>query len=122
MNTTTIPINPNQVLSIRCIGDVHGESESFASLVNDARKQGIFVVQLGDLIDFGPDAPGCLRLMRSLIENQQGLFVRSNHDDRLFRHLSGRLLKPSRTLDNTLCQIAAAPDGSELNRPGNSGG
>lgn len=102
--------------TVRCVGDVHGEVESFAAVVADALERGIFVVQLGDLVDFGPDAPGCLRLMRRLIENQQGLFVRSNHDDRLFRALSGRLSPTSLRLDETLRQLAAAPDGVELTR------
>jgi hypothetical protein len=102
--------------TVRCIGDVHGEAEPFAAAVADARARGIFVVQLGDLVDFGPDAPGCLRLMRGLIENGRGCLVRGNHDDRLFRHLAGRSIKPSRTLDDTLRQLAAAPDGPELTR------
>lgn len=100
--------------TVRCIGDVHGEAELFTAVVNDDRERGVFVVQLGDMVDFGPDSPGCLRLMRGLIENQKGLFVRGNHDDRLFRHLSGRSTKTSRKLEETLRQFAAAPDGAEL--------
>jgi len=113
VTTTLFRLTP---ATVRCIGDVHGEAEPFAAAVAAARERGMFVVQLGDLVDCGPDAPGCLRLMRCLIENRQGLFVRGNHDDRLFRHLAGRSIKPSPELDETLRQLAEAPDGAELTR------
>jgi hypothetical protein len=74
---------------IRVIGDVHGNAKPFAQLIAEARSRNLFVVQLGDLVDRGSDSVGALRLAFDLIDRGDGLFLRSNHDDKLRRALIG---------------------------------
>ncbi len=102
---------------LRVVGDVHGDVRAFGHAVATDR----FVVQLGDLVDYGPDSAGVLRLMLRLIAEGRGLFLLGNHDFRLARALRGRSphLAPetAATLDEldpaladrALAEIARAP-------------
>jgi protein phosphatase len=99
---------------LRVIGDVHGDITAFNAAMEPARQEGCFVVQLGDLVDRGPDSPACLRLALALRENGQGIFIRGNHDDKLARALMGRQVRVSAELTRTLEQLEATPDGLAL--------
>ena len=71
---------------IRVVGDVHGDAAAFAYAAATDR----FVVQLGDLTDYGPDSATTLRIMFDLIDRGRGLFLLGNHDLKLARVLAGR--------------------------------
>ena len=88
---------------IRVVGDVHGDSVAFGYAAATDR----FVVQLGDLTDYGPDNAGALRLMFSLIDAGRGVFLLGNHDLKLARFLSGQPVRNEATLDATLAQLDA---------------
>jgi protein phosphatase len=101
---------------LRVVGDVHGDSKAFALAAETDR----FVVQLGDLVDDGPDTPGALRIVFRLLDEKRGMFILGNHDFKLARALRGDAVRgPSvvRTLaelpgclrDRTLAEIQAAP-------------
>ena len=70
---------------LRIVGDVHGDARGFAAAAATDR----FVVQLGDLVDDGPDTLSALRIMFELIDRGQGLFLIGNHDFKLARALRG---------------------------------
>ena len=70
---------------IRIVGDVHGDATAFAYAAATDR----FVVQLGDLTDYGPNSAATLRIMFDLIDQGRGLFVLGNHDLKLARVLAG---------------------------------
>jgi protein phosphatase len=100
---------------LRVVGDVHGEAAAFAHAAEGARAAGLFVLQLGDLTDFGPDSPGVLRRMFALIDAGAGLFLLGNHDHKLRRALLGAPVKVAEDgLGLTLAQLADAPDGEAL--------
>lgn len=101
---------------LRVVGDVHGDSKAFAAAAETDR----FVIQLGDLVDDGPDTPGALRIMFRLLEEKRGLFILGNHDFKLARALRGDNVRGAplaRTLaelplnlrDRTRETIVAAP-------------
>lgn len=96
------------------VGDVHGHSELLTPFCDLALAQSFFLLSLGDLTDRGPDAPGVLRLMRRFVEEERGLFLRGNHDDKLFRTLLGRRTFIDADLADTLDQLHAASDGRLL--------
>ncbi|MFQ3623493.1 MAG: metallophosphoesterase [Acetobacteraceae bacterium] len=100
---------------VRVVGDVHGEAASFRAAIAGAEAAGLFLVQLGDLTDHGPDSPGVLREMVALIDRGAGLFLLGNHDHKLRRALLGQ---PVRTeadgLGATLEQLAAHPEAEAL--------
>jgi protein phosphatase len=69
------PAAPPPGTPIRVVGDVHGDATAFSYAVATDR----FVVQLGDLTDYGPDSATTLRIMFELIDRGRGLFLLGNH-------------------------------------------
>jgi protein phosphatase len=102
------------------IGDVHGCHDELVSLLgqlgysissdSDGRRhvvhpQGRRVVFVGDLVDRGPDSPGVLRLIMSMVGDGIALCVAGNHDQKLSRALRGREVKVSHGLERSLEQL-----------------
>ena len=100
---------------LRVVGDVHGDAAAFTHAVAGAEAERLFLLQLGDLTDYGPDSPGVLRLMFGLLDAGSGRFLLGNHDHKLRRALLGHRLRiPAEGLGLTLAQLDAAPDGAAL--------
>ena len=100
------PASPAQIPTnrgLRIVGDVHGDTRAFAFAADTDR----FVVQLGDLIDSGPDSAGALRLMFRLIDEGRGLFLVGNHDRKLGRALRGERVRGGPQLEATLSALDA---------------
>ncbi len=89
-----IPTN----LPLRVVGDVHGDAKGFAAAAATDR----FVIQLGDLVDDGPDTPGALRIMFRLMDQRKGLFLLGNHDFKLARALRGDKVQLSPAMRATI--------------------
>ena len=83
---------------IRVVGDVHGDAKAFAYAVATDR----FVIQLGDLVDYGPDSATTLELMFQLIDEGRGLFLLGTHDFKLARALAGQNVYMTSILAETL--------------------
>jgi protein phosphatase len=96
----TSPIIP-EGRGLRVVGDVHGDVHAFSFAADTDR----FVIQLGDLIDSGPDSAGALRLMFRLMDEGRGLFVLGNHDRKLARVLRGERVKIGPELEATLASL-----------------
>jgi protein phosphatase len=94
---------------IRVIPDVHGELADFARLVAEARRQGRFILQLGDVVDRGPDSAGALQVMLDLIDEGAGLMLMGNHEWKIQRALMGRPVKMNAEAQRTLLEIAEVP-------------
>jgi protein phosphatase len=88
-------------VGLRIVGDVHGDARAFAA----AARTDLFVVQLGDLTDSGPDSAESLRIMFRLIDEGRGLFLLGNHDLKLGRALAGREVRMDAGLAGTLAQL-----------------
>jgi protein phosphatase len=87
---------------LRVVGDVHGDSKAFAHAAETER----FVIQLGDLVDDGPDTPGALEIMFRLIDEGRGAFVLGNHDFKLARALRGDTVNRGPGLRRTLQELS----------------
>jgi protein phosphatase len=100
------------------IGDVHGCADELVALLellgydvapdrSTARhpdgRRAFFV---GDLVDRGPDSPGVLRLVMGMVRDATGSCVPGNHENKLGRALSGRNVRTSHGLAETLEQLA----------------
>lgn len=105
---------PDWAEGVLVVGDVHGQAALFGAMIELAGRERRFLVSLGDLTDRGPDNDGALRLMLGLLENKAGLFIRGNHDDKLYRTLSGNPTIVDSDLAFTLEQLDAAADGKAL--------
>ncbi len=72
---------------ISVIGDVHGMTDDFKKHINDAKALNNLIVQLGDVVDYGPDAVGCVDLMYRLVVNGDAIFIIGNHERKLEKYL-----------------------------------
>jgi protein phosphatase len=107
----TAPLPPQRLASrpaaipagrgVRVIGDVHGDAHAFAF----AAETDLFIVQLGDLTDYGPDSAEALRIAFRLQDAGRGLFLLGNHDLKLLRALRGNRVRVGPELAETLAQL-----------------
>jgi protein phosphatase len=88
-------------IPLRVVGDVHGDTRAFAMAVETDR----FVIQLGDIVDYGPDSAGAMRLALRMVEEGRGIFLLGNHDHKLRRALAGRDVRVGPELAATLRQL-----------------
>jgi protein phosphatase len=106
------------------IGDVHGCFDELSELLRKlgyeiAGSDGDLTVRhpdgrkpvfLGDLVDRGPNSPGVLRLVMSMVEKGVALCVPGNHDAKLMRKLRGRDVRITHGLAETLTQLELEPE------------
>ena len=95
------PAESSGPIRIRVVGDVHGDVAAFRYAAATDR----FVVQLGDLVDNGPDSAGALRIMFDLIDRGSGLFILGNHDFKAARAIAGQIVRIDAALTATLTQL-----------------
>ncbi|UFQ18647.1 MULTISPECIES: polynucleotide kinase-phosphatase [Streptomyces] len=95
------------------IGDVHGCASELETLltklgyVDGTHPEGRTAVFVGDLVDRGPDTPGVLRRVMSMVGSGTALCVPGNHENKLGRHLKGRSVQHTHGLAETVEQLAA---------------
>jgi protein phosphatase len=110
------------------IGDIHGCFDELATLLQllgyeigvqgdtsgaltyvvrppDGRK----AVFVGDLVDRGPNVPGVLRLVMSMVEAGAAYCVVGNHDDKCIRYLNGNPVRLTHGLAETMRQLDQEP-------------
>jgi hypothetical protein len=102
---------------LRVIGDVQGYADPFRELIAEARRLDLAILQLGDIIDRGPDSPGAMALMLDVAARGDGLQIAGNHCDKFFRFRQGRRVEITRSgLALTLDQLGRRADGEDLAR------
>ncbi|WP_069767531.1 polynucleotide kinase-phosphatase [Streptomyces sp. LUP30] len=98
------------------IGDIHGCSSELESLlaklgytdgVHPEGRQAVFV---GDLVDRGPDSPGVLRRVMSMVASGDALCVPGNHENKYGRYLKGRNVQHTHGLAETIEQMDGESD------------
>lgn len=73
------------------IGDIHGHSKAFSSLLNVIRPQvDDTVVLLGDYIDRGPESSRVIDLILALQQETQVVPLRGNHEDMMLKAVGSR--------------------------------
>ncbi|MFI8930267.1 polynucleotide kinase-phosphatase [Streptomyces sp. NPDC053474] len=93
------------------VGDVHGCASELESLltrlgyVDGVHPEGRTAVFVGDLVDRGPDTPGVLRRVMSMVAAGSALCVPGNHENKLGRHLKGRKVQHTHGLAETIAQL-----------------
>lgn len=105
------------------IGDVHGCADELETILDELGYQvswdgkdvhvtppeGRRAIFVGDLVDRGPRSPDVLRIAKHMVDSGTALAVVGNHDDKLKRHLSGRNVKPTHGLAETIEQLGSEP-------------
>lgn len=70
---------------IMAIGDIHGMSESLKSAIEWASMRNLFMVFLGDIIDYGPKPFECIDMVYDIITRGRGVLSIGNHERKIFR-------------------------------------
>lgn len=107
---------PQSSAGVLVVGDVHGQAILLRAAIDLAAVERRQVVALGDLVDRGPDSAACVRLALALLARGAGVFIRGNHDDKLYRTLRGNPTTVDGDLALTLEQLDAAADSRALKR------
>src|SRR5215510_3000238 len=102
---------------VRFFGDIHGCCAEFDALADDAIAHNLHLHSLGDLINRGPDSPGCMRLACDLHDSGWLDLNPGNHDERFLRWFKGEKvpIKPNR-LGSTLDQLKDCEDRKAITR------
>lgn len=106
------------------IGDIHGCYDELILLLKQlgyqvnynaeeakhfgiqvSHPEGRQIIFVGDLEDRGPNSPGVLKLVMSMINDRQAFCVQGNHDFKLFKKLTGKKVNISHGLQETLDQL-----------------
>jgi protein phosphatase len=104
------------------IGDIHGCFEECLELLqtigyqikrDEQSKYGFQVtnppgrtaVFVGDLTDRGPNSVDSLRLVMTMVENEQALCILGNHEAKLVKKLSGRNVQVKNGLETTMAEL-----------------
>ncbi|MET8579988.1 polynucleotide kinase-phosphatase [Streptomyces collinus] len=93
------------------IGDVHGCSAELEALLtalgydDGVHPDGRTAVFVGDLVDRGPDTPGVLRRVMSMVRDGHALCVPGNHENKYGRFLKGRKVQHTHGLAETVEQM-----------------
>ena len=67
------------------------------------------VIFTGDLVDRGPDSPGVLRLVMSMVNSGLAYCVPGNHDMKLHKFLNGKQVQLIHGLETTVKQLETEP-------------
>ncbi|MET9950492.1 polynucleotide kinase-phosphatase [Streptomyces sp. NPDC006339] len=98
------------------IGDIHGCRSELETLlgklgyVDGHHPEGRTAVFVGDLVDRGPDSPGVLRRVMSMVAAGDALCVPGNHENKLGRWLRGRKVQQTHGLAETIEQLEREPE------------
>ncbi|POX60744.1 polynucleotide kinase-phosphatase [Streptomyces sp. Ru62] len=93
------------------VGDIHGCSAELEALLAElgyadgVHPEGRTAVFVGDLVDRGPDSPGVLRRVMSMVKSGNALCVPGNHENKYGRHLKGRRVQHTHGLAETIAQM-----------------
>jgi len=74
-------------IGVRVIGDVHGMYDDYEKLVIEAFENKLFPIQLGDLVDRGPQSKDCLLLSLMMKHEGYGQFVAGNHEFKHYKYM-----------------------------------
>ncbi|WP_234538637.1 polynucleotide kinase-phosphatase [Streptomyces shenzhenensis] len=93
------------------VGDIHGCASELEALLaklgytDGVHPEGRTAVFVGDLVDRGPDSPGVLRRVMSMVRSGNALCVPGNHENKYGRHLKGRKVQHTHGLAETVEQM-----------------
>ncbi|AZP20938.1 polynucleotide kinase-phosphatase [Streptomyces aquilus] len=98
------------------VGDIHGCASELESLLgklgyaDGVHPEGRTAVFVGDLVDRGPDSPGVLRRVMSMVKSGNALCVPGNHENKYGRYLKGRNVQHTHGLAETIEQMETESD------------
>ncbi len=108
MSLKILQVSPEKTLEIR--HKVMWPDKSIDYVYTIQNPEGRPAIFVGDLVDSGPASNLVLRLVMSMVKNEQAFCVLGNHDDKLKRKLYGKNVQIKHGLQETLDQLATEPE------------
>lgn len=69
------------------VADIHGMVESLKGAIEWAQTRNLFMVFLGDVIDYGPHPLECVELVYGVVTRGRGIMIMGNHERKIHRWL-----------------------------------
>ena len=101
---------PNNLL---VVGDVHGNSDAMQRAIETATNKNLFLIWLGDVIDYGPHNLKCMKLAYDTIRYGKAMMILGNHERKLDRWITndwgetyhGKLSESNKTTVNEILSL-----------------
>ena len=87
------------------LGDIHGVYNVFLNAYEYSKQNNLFLISLGDVVDYGDKPLECMLLAKTIMENGDGAFLRGNHDDKNIRWAKGNKIKLGTVMQRTLTRV-----------------
>ena len=97
----------NRYDGITVVGDVHGMHGALQSAVSWAQSRNHYLVFLGDIVDYGPNALECVDEVYRLVMRGKAMFILGNHERKIMRWIDGHRVRLSEGNRITTSAIAS---------------
>ena len=87
------------------VGDVHSVFSDFATSYSFARKNNLYYLQLGDILDYGPKPLETMLLAKEILDSGHGTIIQGNHDNKMIRWAKGNDVKLGKAQRDTLARV-----------------
>lgn len=68
------------------VGDIHGNIEAFTKAVNYATENNLYIVSLGDIVDYGSSSKECIDLAKTLYDEKRISIILGNHERKIHKY------------------------------------
>jgi hypothetical protein len=69
------------------VADIHGMVESLKGAIEWAQSRNLFMIFLGDVVDYGPHPLECVELVYGVVTRGRGVMIMGNHERKISRWL-----------------------------------
>lgn len=73
---------------VMVLGDVHGMRESLKSAIEWANMRNLYMIFLGDIVDYGPKSLECVDDVYDIVTRGRGSVIRGNHEQKIERWIA----------------------------------
>lgn len=98
-------LNLEKYKGLLVVGDVHSVFSDFATSYSYARKNNLYYLQLGDILDYGPKPLETMLLAKEILDSGHGTIIQGNHDNKMFRWAKGNDVKLGKPQRDTLARV-----------------
>lgn len=70
------------------VGDIHGNWSEFEVVLDQANRENLFLISLGDVMDYGFENVKCFNALYDLIQNNRATMLIGNHEFKLFKYIN----------------------------------
>ncbi len=81
-------LKDNGYNGVMAIGDIHGMSDSLKNAIEWATVRNLFMIFLGDIVDYGPKPLECIDMVYDIVMRGRGVLTIGNHERKIFRWLN----------------------------------